>query len=182
MSRIGKKPILIPEGTEVEIKDRVVFFKGPKGNLSQSIPEGIGVKKEEAKLLVFLERKNKNTPALWGLTRALLQNCVDGVNKGFEKKLEMVGIGYRAKKEGENILNLEVGFSHPIKLEIPKGLDVSLEKNIIAIFGIDKQKVGEFAAKIRKIRPPEPYKGKGIRYLGERIRRKEGKKAAGATT
>jgi len=181
MSRIGKKPILIPEGVDVEIKEKKVYFKGDKGELSQFIPDGIGVKKEEGKILVFQERKNKNTPALWGLARALLQNCVDGVSRGFEKKLELIGVGYKVALEGDKTLGLEVGFSHPVKLEIPDDIKVSVEKNIITVFGIDKQKVGEFAAKIRRVRPPEPYKGKGIRYLGEKVRRKEGKKAAGAS-
>ncbi len=178
MSRIGKKPILIPQETEVEIKEGKVVFKGPKGEVSHVLPEGILVKKENDKILVSPEKKTKKLQALWGLTRALLQNHLKGVTSGFEKKLEIRGIGYRASVEDEKVIKLEVGFSHPVKLEIPPKINVSIEKNIITISGIDKQKVGEFAAKIRKIRPPEPYKGKGIRYLGEIVRKKASKKLA----
>lgn len=177
MSRIGKKPIQIPQNAEVDIKDQEVIIKGPKGELKQIIPEEILVKKEEDKILIAQKRKTKKSSALWGLIRSLLQNNVNGVSFGFEKKLELQGVGYRAAKEEEK-LKLEVGFSHPVIVEIPKGLSASVEKNIITISGIDKQKVGEFSAQIRKIRPPEPYKGKGIRYLGEKVRRKVAKKTA----
>lgn len=177
MSKIGKKPILIPQGVNLEIKEDEIIIKGPKGELSQKIPPEIGVKKEGEKILVSLKRKTKKSPALWGLIRALLQNSIQGVTEGFEKKLELRGIGYRCFLEKEGILKLEVGFSHPVTIKIPPFLKVTLEKNIITIWGVDKQKVGEFAAKIRKIQPPEPYKGKGIRYLGEQVRMKEGKKA-----
>lgn len=180
MSRIGKKPIQIIENVEVKIKDQNVIIKGPKGEISQEISSEIGVEKKEGKILVFPKKKTKKTAALWGLTRALLQNHLKGVTEGFEKKLEMRGIGYRAFLEGEKILRLDVGFSHSVELAIPKGLEVSLEKNIIKVSGINKQMVGGFAAKIREIRKPEPYKGKGIRYLGEKVRKKEGKKAATA--
>jgi large subunit ribosomal protein L6 len=179
MSKIGKKPIIIPEGVEVEILENSVKVKGPKGELSQEVPEEISVRKEEGKIVVSPKRRTRRSAAFWGLIRSLLQNCVTGVSEGFEKKLELRGIGYKAALEGERTLRLEVGFSHPVKVEIPPELKVSVEKNIITISGIDKQKVGEFAAKVRKIRPPEPYKGKGIRYLGEKVRMKEGKKAAG---
>jgi large subunit ribosomal protein L6 len=181
MSRIGKKPILIPQGVEIEIKDSVVTIKGPKGEISQEIPPEILIEKKEDKIIVSPKRKTKRTSALWGLTRALLQNHVKGVTEGFEKQLEIRGIGYKASLEGAKTLKLEVGFSHPVKLEIPEDLKVSVEKNIIKVSGIDKQKVGEFAAKIRRVRPPEPYKGKGIRYVGEKVRKKEGKKAAATT-
>ena len=182
MSRIGKKPIQIPENVEMKIEDQNVIIKGPKGKISQEVSSEIGVEKKEGKILVFPKKKTKKTAALWGLTRALLQNHVKGVTEGFEKKLEIRGIGYRAYLEGEKTLCLEVGFSHPVKLTIPEGLEVSLEKNIIKVSGINKQMVGEFAAKIRKVRKPEPYKGKGIRYLGEKVRKKEGKKVITATT
>jgi len=182
MSRIGKKPILIPENVEVKIENHQVLIKGPKGEISQEISPEISVEKKEDKIIIVSpKRKTKKTPALWGLTRALLQNHVIGVTQGFEKQLEIRGIGYKASLEGEKTLKLEVGFSHPVKLEIPADLNVSIEKNIIKVSGIDKQKVGEFAAKIRKVRPPEPYKGKGIRYVGEKVRKKEGKKAAATT-
>jgi len=178
MSRIGKKPILIPQGVEVDIKDEKVLVKGPKGEIFQAIPEEILVKKEDNKILVSSKGKSKKTSALWGTIRALLSNNLKGASVGFEKKLEIRGIGYKAAIEDKNILKLQVGFSHPIKIEIPPGLSLLVEKNIINISGIDKQKVGEFAAKIRKIRPPEPYKGKGIRYLGELVRKKASKKVA----
>ncbi|MDI6882979.1 MAG: 50S ribosomal protein L6 [Patescibacteria group bacterium] len=182
MSRIGKKPILIPNGVEIKIEDQKVVIKGPKGELRQGVPEEVKVLKENNKLLITLKRKTKKSSALWGLIRALLQNQVIGVSGGFEKKLEIIGVGWKASLESKGILKLEVGFSHPVKLEIPQGINVSIEKNLISVFGIDKQKVGEFAAKIRSVRPPEPYQGKGIRYLGEKVRRKEGKKAAITTT
>jgi len=180
MSRIGRQPIIIPEGVEVEIKEREVKVKGPKGELSQEIPEEISVTKEDGKIFVSPTRKTKRSAAFWGLIRALLQNCVKGVSEGFEKKLELRGIGYKASLEGEKTLKLEVGFSHPVRVEVPPHLNVTVEKNIITVSGIDKQQVGEFSAKVRKIRPPEPYKGKGIRYFGEKVRMKEGKKAATA--
>ncbi len=180
MSRIGKQPIQIPEGVEVKIEGREVKFKGAKGELRQAIPENILVEKKESELIVSVGKKTKQTPALWGLARALLQNCLDGVTKGFEKQLEIIGVGYKAALEGDKVLNLLVGFSHPVKLDIPEGLTVKVEKNIVTITGIDKQKVGQFSAKIREVKKPEPYKGKGIRYLGEKVRRKEGKKAATA--
>lgn len=182
MSRIGKKPILIPQGVEIKIEEQKVVIKGPKGEISQELPEEILVKKEDNKILVSPKMKSKNTGALWGLIRALLRNHLEGVSSGFEKKLEIRGIGYRASLEDKNLLKLEVGFSHPVEIEIPSQVNISVEKNIISIYGIDKQKVGEFAAKIRKIRPPEPYKGKGIRYLGEIVRKKAGKKAITTTT
>ena len=177
MSRIGKQPIIIPKDVQIEIRGQKVAIKGPKGEISQEISPEISVEKKEDKIIVTPKRKTKKTPALWGLTRALLQNHVIGVTQGFEKQLEIRGIGYKASLEGEKTLKLKVGFSHPINLEIPAGLNVSIEKNIIKVSGIDKQKVGEFAAKIRRVRPPEPYKGKGIRYVGEKVRKKEGKKA-----
>jgi large subunit ribosomal protein L6 len=179
MSRIGKKPIIIPPQVTVEIKGAEVKVKGPKGELTQIIPEDILVEQKDSQLVITCKRTIKRTPALWGLSRALLQNCVDGVFKGFERKLEIIGIGYKAAKEGEGRLKLEVGFSHPVFLDIPEGLTLAVEKNIIILTSIDKQKIGQFAANIRKVRPPEPYKGKGIRYLGEKVRRKEGKKAGG---
>jgi len=177
MSRIGKKPIKIPTGVTVDIKDSEVVIKGPKGELSQKILDDILVEQKDNELVVTSKRQLKRTSALWGLTRALLQNNVLGVSEGFIKKLEMVGIGYKAAKDGERKLKLEVGFSHPVFLDIPLGLEALIEKSIITISGFDKQRVGKFAAVVRKIKPPEPYKGKGIRYLGEKVRRKEGKKA-----
>lgn len=178
MSRIGKKSILIPKEVEIKIETEKVAIKGPKGELFQEIPEGILVTKEDDKIIVLSEKKSKKNSALWGLIRVLLQNQIIGVSSGFEKKLEIRGIGYRASLKGENILNLEVGFSHHVEIKIPSQISLSIEKNIINVSGIDKQKIGEFAAKIRKIKPPEPYKGKGIRYVGEFVRKKAGKKVA----
>ena len=182
MSRIGKKPIEIPDGVEIKIENRLVKIKGPKGEMSKEIPLDIGIEIKDKEILLNPKRKTKKSGALWGLTRSLLYNDVKGVTEGFEKELELIGIGYRASVEKEKLLVLEVGFSHKVEIEVPEGIDVSVKKNIIAISGIDKQKVGEIAAKIRKVRPPEPYKGKGIRYVGEKVRRKEGKKAATETT
>jgi len=179
MSRIGKKPIEIPQDVEVKTEDQKIIVKGPKGELSQEIRPEIGILIKEGKIFVSSKKETKETKAFWGLTRSLLANLIQGVTKGFEKKLEIRGTGYRASLEGEN-LDLKVGFSHPVKVEKPTGIDFSVEKNIITVSGIDKQLVGEISAKIRRIRPPDPYKGKGIRYLGEVVRKKEGKKAATA--
>ena len=177
MSRIGKQPNKLPEGVTVQIEGNNVAVKGPKGELAREIPEEILVTQKENEIILTVKRRTKNSPALWGLSRALLQNYVTGVFSGFEKKLELVGVGYKASMQGDK-LRVDVGYSHPIDMEIPEGLSVATEKNFITISGIDKQLVGEFAAKIRLKRKPEPYKGKGIKYEGEKIRRKEGKKAA----
>lgn len=176
MSRIGKKPIEIPTGVEVEMMGREVKIKGPKGEISQEIPSELKLKIEEKKLSLLPVAKTKRSKSLWGLSRALLQNNVRGVKEGYEKKLELKGIGYRASVKDEKNLSLEIGFSHSVNMPIPEGIAAVVEKNIITVSGTDKQKVGETAAKIRKLRPPEPYKGKGIRYLGEKVRIKEGKK------
>ncbi len=177
MSRVGKKPILIPEGVEVKIDNQRVLVKGPKGELSQEIRPEIKVEIKEGKILVLPKIETKKTRAFWGLTRALLANMTKGVVQEYEKKLEITGIGFRAQVSGEDLV-LYVGFSHPVKVSLPSGIKCSVEKNLITISGIDKELVGQFAATIRKIKPPEPYKGKGIAYLGEIIRRKVGKKAA----
>lgn len=179
MSRIGKKPILIPEGVEVRVDDGKVMVKGPKGELFQKIRPEIGIEVRDNKILVSPQAETKQTKAFFGVTRALIANIIRGVTEGYEKKLEVIGVGYRALLEGEDLI-LQVGFSHPVKMKIPSGLKVSLERNIITVSGIDKQLVGQFTAKIRKVRPPEPYKGKGIRYVGEVVRKKVGKKAVAA--
>lgn len=181
MSKIGKKPIEIPEGVEVKIIKKEVIVKGPKGELRRRLRDEIGVEVKEGKLFVFPERQTKQTKAFWGLERALLANMIKGVKHGFEKKLEIQGVGYRAKTEGKKLI-LEVGFTHPVEIEAPEGITFQAEKNIITVSGIDKQLVGQVAAKIRRIKPPDAYKGKGIRYLGEEIRLKPGKKAVGTTT
>lgn len=181
MSRIGKKPIEVPEQVEVKIEGNKVMVSGPKGELSQEIRPEIKVEKKEGKIFVLPKIETKKTKALWGLTRTLIFNMVKGVTQGYEKKLEIEGLGYRATVEGENLV-LEVGFSHPVKIKAPEGIKFSVEKNVITVSGIDKELVGQIAAKIRKTKPPEPYKGKGIRYLGEVIRRKPGKKVVTAGT
>ena len=186
MSRIGKKPISIPEGAEVKIEGQRVFIKGPKGELTKEFRPEIKITVEENKIFVSPQipptKKmvgGKRTKAFWGLTRALIANMIKGVTEGFEKKLQIEGLGFRALIEDENLL-LHIGFTHPVKIKTPLGIKFSIEKNIITVSGIDKELVGQIAAKIRKIKPPEPYKGKGIRYLGEVIRRKVGKKVVTA--
>jgi large subunit ribosomal protein L6 len=175
MSRIGKKPIEIPKGIEVKIEGDLVKIKGPKGELSQKIRPEIKVEIKEEKIFVSPQIETKKTKAFWGLTRTLLANNVKGVIEGYEKKLQIEGLGYKAEIEGENLI-LRAGFSHPVKIKAPSGIKFSVDKNIITISGINKELVGQVAAKIRKVRPPEPYKGKGIRYLGETIKLKPGKK------
>jgi large subunit ribosomal protein L6 len=180
MSRVGKKPILIPDNVEVKIEDQKVTISGPKGELQREIRPEIEILKENKKIRVLPKIETKKTKAFWGLTRALINNMIKGVTEGYEKKLQIEGLGYKAALEGENLV-LYVGFSHPVKLKIPQNLKLTVEKNIITVSGIDKELVGQFAAKIRATKKPEPYKGKGIRYVGEIIRRKAGKKAVGAT-
>lgn len=175
MSRVGKQPIEIPEGVDVKIDGNLVIVKGPKGELSQKIHQDIAVEVKDKKVLISL--KNGKNPAIWGTFRSLIANMIIGVNKGFEKRLIFEGVGYRASVEG-NKLVLNVGFSHSVEIEASKGIEFRVEKNTIIISGIDKQLVGETAANIRSKRKPEPYKGKGIRYEEEVIRRKTGKKAA----
>lgn len=176
MSRIGKLPVTVPSGVNVTLNEGEVAVKGPKGELTQHIlSHVVDVKLEDGKVIV--ERKGDAKPqrAAHGLTRTLIANMVEGVSKGFRKSLEIQGVGYRAAKSGEK-LNLTLGYSHPVVFEAPKGIALSVEgTNKIHVDGIDKQQVGQVAAKIRGLRPPEPYKGKGIRYEGEVIRKKLGK-------
>ncbi|MBU4299306.1 50S ribosomal protein L6 [Patescibacteria group bacterium] len=181
MSRVGKKPILIPENVEVKIENQTVKIKGPKGELSRQIRPEIRVGVKENKIFVVPYKESKKTKAFWGLTRGLIFNMVKGVKEEYEKKLEIEGLGYKASLEGKDLV-LFVGFTNPVKIMAPEGIKFSVEKNVIVVSGYDKELVGQLAAKIRKTRPPEPYKGKGIRYFGEVIRRKEGKKAATTTT
>lgn len=182
MSRIGKKPIEIPAGVQVDINGQQVQAKGPKGDLSLGIRPEIEMEVRGNTLIVKPKagldfRKEKKTPAFWGLTRALIANMLRGVATGYEKKLEMIGIGYKANLEGEDLV-LNIGFSHPVKVKAQPGIKFAVEKSVITVSGADKEAVGQAAARIRRIRPPEPYKGKGVRYVGEHIRKKLGKKAA----
>lgn len=178
MSRKGKLPIPLPQGVEVKITDAEVSVKGPKGTLHQPLVPGIQVKLENNQVIVALKDEDSNLDHFHGLYRTLIQNMVNGTTQGFEKRLEMIGVGYRAAVQGTE-LDLQLGFSHPTKLPIPQGLTVKVEKNtLIIISGFDKCLVGQFAANVRSKRPPEPYQGKGIRYVGEYVRKKAGKAAA----
>ena len=176
MSRVGRQPISIPSGVQISINGKEVSVQGSKGQLSWNIPEPITVKQEQNSLLIERPDDERSTRALHGTSRALIANMVKGVSEGFERKLEINGVGYRAAAQGTT-LNLDLGYSHPIKYELPKGITAEVEKNVqITLRGVDKQLLGEVAAKVRSFRPPEPYKGKGIKYVEEHIRRKVGKK------
>jgi len=176
VSRIGRLPIPIPKGVDVRIDGLTVTVKGPKGELTKTFPEGVTIAVEDGKIVVRRVSDNRRHKAFHGLTRALLANMVEGVTKGFEKKLEIEGVGYRAELQGKDLV-LWVGYSHPVRLQPLPGVTFKVERGgrEITVQGIDKQVVGEMAARIRRVRPPEPYKGKGIRYAGEHIRRKAGK-------
>lgn len=178
MSRIGRKEIVIPDGVTVTIKgNNLVFVKGPKGEIEQQIPEEIIIKSNDGVINIERPSEIKKYKSLHGLSRTLISNMIEGVTNGFEKKLEIQGVGYRAAKQGK-VLVLNLGFSHPVEMEDPKGIEVEVPTQTeIVVRGIDKQQVGNYAAKIRDWRRPEPYKGKGIRYVGEYVRRKEGKTA-----
>ncbi|PKK91420.1 MAG: 50S ribosomal protein L6 [Candidatus Wallbacteria bacterium HGW-Wallbacteria-1] len=175
MSRIGKAPVIIPGGTTVTLDGNIVMAKGPKGELKMDVHPEMQVTINDSEILVTRPSDHRNHRSLHGLTRNLINNMVIGVSQGFEKKLEVSGVGYKAASEG-NKLTLNVGYSHPIVMEIPTGLSVAVEKATITVQGIDKQQLGQFAANIRKVRPPEPYKGHGIKYATEVIRRKAGKR------
>lgn len=175
MSRIGKLPIEIPSGVTVSLEELSINVKGPKGTLSRKIMEGVVIELAENKILVRASSDNREAHAAHGLTRTLVNNMVTGVTKGFEKGLEITGVGYRAEVKG-NVLSLALGYSHPVNYEIPNGISVEVEKMTkILLKGIDKELVGQTAAKIRSFRSPEPYKGKGVKYAGETILRKAGK-------
>jgi large subunit ribosomal protein L6 len=179
MSRVGKNPITLPKGVSVTREGDEIQVKGPKGTLSATIPDMISTEIIEGSLAFTRPDEKKETRAQHGLARALVANMVTGVSEPFTKELEIQGVGYRADMSGKT-LKLLLGFSHPVEVAVPDGLSVSVDRNVIVkIEGIDRQQVGQFAADIRAIRPPEPYKGKGVRYVGEQIRRKVGK--AGAT-
>ena len=176
MSRIGNRIITVPAGVTVELNNNVVTVKGPKGELNQVMLKDITMRQEEN--TIILERKNENAKAMHGTMNALISNMIKGVSEGFAKTLEIIGVGYRFNVQGQKLV-VSAGYSHPVNMEIPAGLTVEANGNTeITIKGIDKVLVGEFAAKVREVRQPEPYKGKGIRYKDEHIVRKEGKKAA----
>ncbi len=179
MSRIGKKPIAIPAGVEVKLDGNTVTVKGPKGTLTQAVHPNMEVKIEGAEVTVARPDDQKENRSLHGLTRSLIANMVEGVTEGFKKELEINGVGYRAQMNGKTLV-LTIGYSHLVNMDIPEGLTCEVPSpNKIIISGADKQAVGQFAAEVRKKRPPEPYKGKGIKYADEHIRRKEGKAGKG---
>ena len=179
MSRIGKKPIEVPAGVEVNIEGNVVQAKGPRGELTRSLPRAISVRQDGNTLFVERSSDSRQHRSLHGLSRTLVMNMVEGVSKGFERALELTGVGYRAAKQGDKLV-LTVGYSHPVEIVPEPGLSIEVPApNRIVVRGIDKEAVGNLAARIRAVRPPEPYKGKGIKYEGERVRHKVGKAGTG---
>jgi large subunit ribosomal protein L6 len=177
VSRIGKHPIAVPDGVEIDVKPGVVSVKGPKGELSQAVSPDMKVEQSNGTLTVERPTDRGEHRALHGLTRSLIANMVEGVTDGFEKRLEIQGVGYRARLQGK-ALELSVGYSHPVSVTAPEGIEFEVPTPTqVIVRGIDKQLVGEIAARIRRSRPPEPYKGKGVRYAGEHVRRKVGKRA-----
>jgi large subunit ribosomal protein L6 len=177
MSRIGKKPIQIPDGVTIDVKPGVVTVKGPKGELRQAVSREMRIDQDDGVLTVQRPTDRGEHRALHGLTRSLIANMVEGVTDGFERRLEIQGVGYRARLQGK-ALELALGYSHPVRLEAPEGIEFEVPRPTeVVVRGIDKQLVGEIAARVRKSRPPEPYKGKGVRYAGEHVRRKVGKRA-----
>lgn len=176
MSRLGKQPIEIPSGVEAKLQDGVFSVKGPKGELSRTFTDDVAVVVEGGAVTLTPVAERENAHALWGTYAAHINNMIAGVTEGFEKQLEIEGVGYRVEAQGSKLV-LNVGFSHPVELESPEGITVTVEKNLITVRGADKDLVGQHAANIRAVRKPEPYKGKGIHYVGEYIIRKQGKKA-----
>lgn len=180
MSRLGKSPIPVPKGVEVKVVDKNIHVKGPKGTLNYPLAEGISIKTDDVGRMVVERDENVEMPkTTHGLYRATLNNMITGVSKGFEKRLSLIGVGYRAAVQGA-VLDLQLGYSHPTQVKIPKTVNVAVDKSVLIIItGIDKHQVGQFAAAVRAMRPPEPYKGKGIRYEDEYVRKKAGKAAKG---
>jgi large subunit ribosomal protein L6 len=178
MSRIGKKPIAVPAGVTVKIEGNLVAVQGPKGKLSTPLPEGIKVEQKDGTLVAI--RENDSQAALHGLARALVNNAVEGVTKGWTRELEIVGIGYRAELKGKNMVVFSLGYSHPIEYPLPTGVEVAVDPKLtrLTLTSIDRQKVGQVAAEMRSLRPPDPYKNKGVRYVGERLKKKVGKTGA----
>jgi large subunit ribosomal protein L6 len=179
MSRIGKKPIEILDNVKVDIKDNKINVTGPKGSLDFVHHREVGIKISENKVIVEKKGNSKEAPAIWGTTTKIIENMIKGVAEGFQKQLELNGVGFRMAIQGKKI-NLALGFSHPVVVDIPENIEAKIENNIMTISGSDKQKVGQFAAEIRSLKPVEPYKGKGFRYVGEIVRKKEGKKSVAA--
>jgi len=178
MSRIGKKPIAIPKGVTVKLEGNVVGVQGPKGKLETALPAGIKMEQKDGQLVAL--RENDSQAAVHGLARALVNNAVEGVTKGWSKELEIVGIGYRAELKGKGTVVFTLGYSHPIEYPLPSGIDVAVDpkQTRLTISGIDRQKVGQVSAEMRALRPPDPYKNKGVRYAGERLKKKVGKTGA----
>jgi large subunit ribosomal protein L6 len=178
MSRIGKKPIAIPKGVTVKIDGSAVAVQGPKGKLDTALPAGIKFEQKDGNLVAL--RENDSQAAVHGLARALVNNAVEGVTKGWTKELEIVGIGYRAELKGKGTVVFTLGYSHPIEYPLPSGIEVAVDpkQTRLTISGIDRQKVGQVSAEMRSLRPPDPYKNKGVRYLGERLKKKVGKTGA----
>lgn len=178
MSQIGKKPVKIPEGVEVKIEGQVVTVSGPKGELTRTVRPEVKVEIDED-IKVSLKKEERRFMAYWGTERALIQNMVEGVSKGFERKLRLEGVGYRASME-DGKLDLKLGFSHDVVIEVPEGIELDVKKKVVTIMGTDKAQVNQLAAQIRKIRKPNIYTGKGVRYDGEEIKLRPGKKAIGS--
>ena len=178
MSRIGKKPIPIPQGVKVQVEGNTVAVQGPKGKLDTQLPPGIRMEQQDGRLVAI--RENDSQSALHGLARALVNNAVEGVTKGWTRELEIVGIGYRAEAKGKGTVVFNLGYSHPIEYPLPSGIDVAIDpkQTKLSVTGIDRQKVGQVAAEMRGLRPPDPYKNKGVRYAGERLKKKVGKTGA----
>ena len=178
MSRIGKKPIPIPAGVKIQVSDGAVEVQGPKGKLRQALPPGIAFQQEEANLVARTVREDSDLGKFHGLARSLVANAVLGVTEGFKKELDIVGVGYRAEMKGQQI-HLALGYSHPVVFEIPKGIDVAIDKQThITVTGVDRQLVGQVAANLRRLREPDPYQQKGVRYTGEVLKKKAGKTGA----
>ena len=178
MSRIGRKPIALPKGVTVKIEGNTVAVQGPKGKLDTQLPRGIRMEQQDGHLMAI--RENDSQSAVHGLARALVNNAVEGVTKGWTRELEIVGIGYRAELKGKNMVVFSLGYSHPIEYPLPSGIDVAIDpkQTKLTVTGIDRQKVGQVAAEMRGLRPPDPYKNKGVRYAGERLKKKVGKTGA----
>lgn len=177
MSRIGKKPVVIPQGVSVTVEKSLVTVKGPKGTMTFEHHPDVSLKFGENEFTVEKESKAKSAPAIWGTTARVIENMIEGVVSGFKKQLELNGVGFRMAIAGKTI-TMALGFSHPVIVEVPEGLTVVIEGNTMTVEGIDKHQVGQFAANIRALKPVEPYKGKGFKYVGEHVRRKEGKKSS----